>query len=76
MRSQKVLMRTLAAGPERVLQPGKSYQLPGEVAAELIAGNYASPAERGAKITPLPMTPDPQDTPGLDDDDADDDAAE
>ncbi len=37
----KVKMRTLASGPEGVLQAGKVYNLPDEMAKGLVAGGYA-----------------------------------
>ncbi len=61
----KVLMRTLAAGPERILHPGKVYNLPPEVAREFLDAKpvaFATLAPEGAKVTKLPSQPDPGDT--------------
>lgn len=39
--TRRVLMRSLAAGPDGVLLPGAAVDLPDAQAAELIAGGYA-----------------------------------
>ena len=67
----KITMQKLAAGPEFVLQPGKTYNLPAETANALLTTVPAAavPARDGAKVTRIPATPDPEDT--LDDDDTD-----
>lgn len=49
-----VRMKTLAAGPEGNLEPGKDYTLPREQANQLIAGGYASLVGVGAS-QPQPL---------------------
>lgn len=54
----KILMKNLAAGPAGVLLPGKTYDLHADQARELVAGNYAEPAEPPAPA-PQPAPPAP-----------------
>ena len=61
----RVTMRTTAAGPERILHEGCSYDLPRAIAESLMTNSdgsgkpYAVLAAPGAKITRLPDKPDP-----------------
>lgn len=53
-----VRMITLAAGPQVILRPGKSYNLPGPFARELIEARAAEPS-KDPKAS-RPGKPDPQ----------------
>ena len=71
-------MVTLAASPERVLEPGKVYNLPAAEAKELLAGKYAvEPTDKELRkgVERIPPQPDPEDidAPDLDDEDMPDD---
>ena len=55
-------MRTLAAGPEYILQPGKVYNLPKSVVSDLLNTDPPS-AERVTnpeKVERIPAQPDPE----------------
>ena len=71
----KVEMQTIAAGPERILYPGKVYDLPKDVAETLLTPHpetqqvFAKRADRNARATKLPPQPDPQDNPTVAEDD-------
>lgn len=60
----KVKMLSLAAGPDRILERGKVYNLPDKVAQDLVAGEFAVPSEE--KAVRLPPQPDPEDVDGED----------
>ena len=57
----KIKMRSLAAGPGFILQPGKTYNLGSDLANSFVAGGYAE--ESGDKPTRMPSQPDPGDMP-------------
>jgi len=57
----KIKMRSLAASPYRVLEPGKTYNLPRDEAQELIAGGYAVLDVDAVKVERIPPQPDPED---------------
>ena len=61
----KVTMQTTAASPDRVLQLGKTYDLPKEVAQSLVDAKAALPAKREAKPERVPVSPDPEDSPAF-----------
>lgn len=53
--SMRIRMRTLAAGPDGVLQAGQEIDLPENIAQQYITGGYAIPVKAGretAKIAP------------------------
>lgn len=60
----RIKMRTLGSGPDGVLQAGKVYDLPAEVAQPLLEGGYAErvvagsdrPAKTGQVPTPVDDT--------------------
>jgi hypothetical protein len=68
----QITMKTLAAGPERTLETGRTYDVPGEVprdvADDLVAGGYAvpvgGPAKPAAKTPKTPAPPKGEDVPG------------
>jgi hypothetical protein len=55
----QITMLTLAAGPERTLEVGRTYdvpaQVPRDVAEDLLAGGYAVPV--GGRAKPVAKTP-------------------
>ena len=70
----RITMRTLAAGPDRVLEAGKTYNVPAEVAQPFLDATppYAVLAKSTDKVTKLPLQPDPEDLPEQDIDEDDD----
>lgn len=45
----RVTMRSLSSGPNGQLLPGNTYDVPDDEAKQLIAGQYAVPADRSTK---------------------------
>ncbi len=60
-------MKTLAAGPDRIMQPGKTYNLPSDEAKRLIDGGFA--VQSSDPVTRISERPDPEETKGPDDED-------
>jgi hypothetical protein len=77
-----VKMLTNAASPNRVLEAGKTYNLPADIAEPLLAKDSARAGQScavrvsGGKVTKLPFHPDPEDFPEQVDVDDDEDATE
>lgn len=59
----KVTMKTLATGPEFVLEVGRTYNVGSKLGDDLVAGGYAEVGKPSAKVTKLPARPDPEDLP-------------
>ncbi len=65
-----VLMQTLAASPDMILEQGKVYNLPPALAKRYIEAKAATAVLPGTpaakKVTRIPSQPDPEDTPDVD----------
>lgn len=64
-----VEMITLAASPEAVLEPGKTYNLPKAQAQDFVKAGAARYNPHPKKVMRVPPQPDPEDVPELPEED-------